>query len=263
MTQSTVVPIDVERVSQELSKCLIGSSIVHRDVVTSTMDEARRLAESSVEEGTVIVAEEQTGGRGRFQRRWVTHKGLDLLLSVVLRPEATLLPQVNMAATLAVSNTVAESGGLVPTIKWPNDVRVGGRKISGILVESVSGRGGVGHAVVGIGLNVNTDTSADSEIADTATSIAMETGHSADRTDVLVRLLRHMDRLYARAQQGHVLTAEWSAQLETVGQRVRVTWGEKVVEGLAKNVDDQGNLVVEGADGARTTVVAGEVTLQS
>ena len=262
MTQSTVVPLDIDRVSREMSQCLIGRSIFHRDVVTSTMDEARSLAESNSPEGTVVVAEEQTGGRGRFKRRWVTRKGLDLLLSVVLRPEAALLPQVNMAATLAVSKTVADVGGLAPAIKWPNDVRVGGRKISGILVESASKKGEPGHAVVGIGLNVNIDTSIDPEIVGSATSISMETGRTVDRTDVLVGLLWHMDALYRSVVQGRLLTKEWAARLETLGRQVQVRWSDRVVEGLAREVDDQGSLVVESADGTKTTVVAGEVTLQ-
>ena len=227
------------------------------------MDEARRLADEGRPEGTVVIAEEQTAGRGRFDRVWVSPPGDDLLFSVILRPQVEQLPYVNMAATLAVSGAIVTLTGLNPAIKWPNDVRIGGRKVCGTLIETSMEGERVRYAVVGMGLNVNFDPSRHPDIVGTATSLSIETGKRLDRTRVLADVLRRLDDLYAAVKEGRSLTEEWAARLETLGKDVRVRWRDQVYEGLAREVDEQGNLVIANADGSTVTVVAGEVTLQS
>ena len=227
------------------------------------MDEARRLAQAGEPEGTVVVAEEQTAARGRFDRVWISPVGANLAFSVILRPDPLLLPQVNMAATLAVSRAVEQTCGLTPSIKWPNDVRLGGRKVAGILVESVVRGGDAAYAVAGIGINVNFDTASSPEIASTATSIMVESGRRADRGKVLKLALEGFDDLYRSVSRGGSLTQDWAAGLETVGRHVRVEWKELVVEGRAESVDEHGNLLLRTADGTTFTASAGEVTLQA
>ena len=227
------------------------------------MDEARVLAERGDPEGTVIVVEEQTAGRGRFDRAWVSPRSQNLSFSVVLRPTAAQLPYVNMAATLAIARCVTEITGHEAGIKWPNDVRINGRKVSGILIETAMAGGYVDHAIVGIGVNVNFDPAEHPEISTTATSLYRETGEKRDRTEVLRRVLTELDDLYGEVRSGRSLTSDWAAMLETLGRTVQVRWKERVIEGRAEAVDDQGNLVLVGADGATTTVTAGEVTLQA
>ena len=254
--------IDIGLARSSLASRLVGRRIVHYQTLCSTMDEALTLARRGAPEGTVVVAERQTAGRGRFQRAWLSDPGEGLLLSAVLRPAAAELPYLNMAASLSVSATVRSYGTGKPVIKWPNDVLVGGKKISGILVETELRQGEATHAVVGFGLNVNLDPSAHADIAATATSIAAELGYRVDRTGVLVSLLKRFDGLYAQLRRGGSLTLQWADELETVGRSVRVRWKERALEGLARAVDEQGNLVLELADGSTTTVTAGEVTLQ-
>lgn len=226
------------------------------------MDETRRLAETGSEEGAVVIAEEQTAGRGRFNRAWVSPRGQNLSFSVLLRPTASQLPFMNMAATLAVSRTVADVAGLSPTIKWPNDVRVRGLKISGILIETAIEQTEVIHAVVGIGLNVNFDPSEHKEIADISTSLFRETSRTHSRTTVLQRLLTHFDELYASVRAGNSLVPIWEQQLDTLGKSVHLTSHDTIVEGLAESVDDEGNLILRLADGSAFTAIAGEVTSQ-
>ena len=226
------------------------------------MDEARRLAEAGVQEGTVVVAEEQTAARGRFDRVWISPVGVNLSFSVILRPASSRLPQVNMAAALAVSRAVERTCGLTPSIKWPNDVRLGGRKVAGILVESVV-RGGDAYALAGIGINVNFDTASSPEISSTATSIMVESGRRADRGKVLRLALEGFDDLYRTVSSGGSLTQDWAEGLETLGRHVRVEWKELVVEGRAESVDEHGNLLLRTADGSTFTASAGEVTLQA
>ena len=254
--------IDIAYLKAENSGRLVGSRILYHKVLGSTMDEARRLAEQGAPEGAVVIADEQTSGRGRFDRSWVSSPGQDLSFSVVLRPTADRLCYVNMAATLAVSAAVAEATGLAPTVKWPNDVRLNGRKVSGILIEAAVESGEPRHAVVGIGVNVNLDPSETPEIACIVTSLYRETGRRLDRTRVLRTLLRELDDLYEAVKTGRSLTEQWAAQLETLGRTVQVRWGEQLFEGRADRVNEQGNLVLTTPDGSSLTVVAGEVTLQ-
>ena len=254
---------DIRRLRKELSGRLIGGQIVYFDTVGSTMDEAAALAESGCVEGTVVVAEEQTAARGRFDRRWVTAPGRDVAFSVVLRPDASRLSQVNMAASLGLIDAVKRLTGVTPTIKWPNDVRIGGKKLAGILIESTMEASELRHTVLGMGLNVNLDPAEFPEISSTATSFLSETGGLLDRASVLQAVLEHIDDRYAEVRRGRALTDEWAASLDTLGLTVRVRWRDQEMVGLAGAVDDDGNLLLTAPDGSVRTAVAGEVTLQT
>jgi len=259
MTESD---LDIEALRAKGSGRLVGNRVLFYESLGSTMDEAGRLAERDEAEGTVVLAERQTRGRGRFDRRWTSPGGAGLLFSVVLRPNSVQLPFVNMAATLAVSSAIAEVTGLSTSIKWPNDVRVGGRKVSGILIETAVESGEPRHAVLGVGINVNLALGRFPEIAETATSLYRETGQHVSRTAVLMAFLDRLDTLYGVVKAGESLTQRWAAQLETLGRSVTVRWGERVVEGQAFDVDDVGNLWVARPDGSSVKLLAGEVTSQ-
>ena len=254
--------LNIPALESALAQRTIGRRIHHYDLIGSTMDEARQLAGEGATEGTVVIAEEQTAGRGRFNRAWVSPRGENLSFSVILTPSASLLPYMNMAATLAVARTVADCAGLKPTIKWPNDVRVGGLKIAGILVETAIESEDAVCAIIGIGVNVNFDPSRYSEIADISTSLYRETGQRRNRTPVLRTLLEHFDDAYAAARAGKSLTADWFAMLDTLGRTVTLRSQHDTIEGIAESVDEQGNLLVRQADGSLYTATAGEVTSQ-
>lgn len=254
--------LDIMRVQMALSDSVVGSRIYYQQLTGSTMDDARELAHDGEREGTVVIAEEQNKGRGRFNRVWVSPPGLNLYFTVLLRPEREQLPYMNMAATLAVHDTAAVFAKLKPAVKWPNDVRVGGRKLSGILIETEFEGDSLSHALVGIGVNVNLDVSEHPEIADTATSLHSEAGRKFDRSDALHSVLKNLDTWYARVKAGESLTEQWAATLETLGKRVELRWREQVLTGIAESVDDQGNLTLLQPNGERVTVVAGEVTSQ-
>ena len=262
-TNTPPAELDAAHVTRALAGRVVGRRIVHRQSVGSTMDVARELAERGEPEGAVVVAEEQTAGRGRFSRAWVSPRGQNLHMTALLRPDAMQLPFVNMAATLATAHAATLYAETQATLKWPNDVRVGGRKIGGILIEAASSGGELAYALIGIGLNVNLDPSEHPEIADTATSIRRETGRHADRSDALVALLSHFDDLYAQVRRGESLTSQWAAALETLGRQVRLDWQGRAIEGRAESVDERGNLVLRLPDGTTFTAVAGEVTSQT
>ena len=254
--------LSAQALTKALAGRLVGSQVHYYDLLSSTMDEAKRLADDGCPEGAVVVADVQTAGRGRFSRSWISPPGENLSFSVVLRPTASQLSYVNMAATLAVSGAVAHMTGLTPSIKWPNDVRLCGLKIAGILVETAVAAGQTRHAAVGIGLNVNLDPSQFPEIAATATSLRREAGRRLDRATVLLAVLERLDTLYAQIRRGESLTERWSAGLDTLGRVVQVRWGDRLLKGRATAVDEQGNLLLAQPDGSTVRVVAGEVTLQ-
>lgn len=254
--------LDIDTLDSALAGRVVGSRILWYDSITSTMDEARRLADEGRAEGLVVVAGEQTSGRGRFDRRWVSPAGSALLLTVLLRPKSIQLPYINMAATLAVADAVAAHVRTAPAIKWPNDVRIGGLKVSGILIETDSGVGKLRYALVGIGINVDLDVLDHPEIAQTATSVNSEGSAPVDHSTLLIDVLRRLDDMYASVKAGASLTDEWASRLETLGKPVQVSWGHKVFTGIAREVDERGNLIVDRDDGTRITVAGGEVTLR-
>lgn len=258
----TTARLEAQAIQQGLDTKIVGRRVVSVLKTSSTMDLARREAEAGAIEGTVVLAEEQTAGRGRFQRRWVSPAGLNLYFSVVLRPALHELRRMNMAATLAVVRAIQAAAGLEPTVKWPNDVRLSGKKVSGILIEDLIQEERVRYAIVGIGLNVNLDPTLYHEIADIATSLMKERGEPVSRLLVLRALLREMDGLYVKLRRGESLLEEWTACLETLNRHVRVHGGGRDEEGVATGVDEEGNLLLRRPDGSIVTVIAGEVTLQ-
>ncbi len=252
-----------ENILAGLQTRFVGRNLIFLRSTTSTMDEARRLAKEGAPEGTVVLSDEQTAGRGRFQRAWVSPKGASVLLSVVFRPTLAELPYLNMVASLAVVQAVEEVTPLKPRIKWPNDVLLEGRKACGILVDSSLGEGVVHHAVAGIGLNVNLDPYAYPEIAGIASSLSSALGRPVSRLRVLLALLDRLEELYLRLKAGESLQKEGRAYLDTLGKMVRVKRGDAVEEGYAEGISQEGHLLLRRADGSLYAAIAGEVSLRS
>jgi BirA family biotin operon repressor/biotin-[acetyl-CoA-carboxylase] ligase len=225
---------------------MIGHEHVHHELTDSTNERARALAEEGAPHGTIVTADEQTAGRGRQGRTWTAAPGEALLLSVVVRdlaPRHALLP---LMAALAVCEGAEAVAPVCCAIKWPNDVWVDRRKLSGILVEA---RPAAGWAVVGIGLNTGV-REFPAELRDTATTLRLDSPDTA-----LAPLLASLDR-WLVAEPTEVLAA-WRARDALLGSPVRWQDGE----GTARGVDDSGALLVELADGSVVALGAGEVHL--
>ena len=241
---------------------IVGRRISYFELLQSTMDEGARRAESGVEEGTVILTEQQSAGRGRFNREWVSRKG-NLYLSIVLRPPLNVLQYLSIMSGVAVVRAIKNTTGLNPSIKWPNDVRLSGKKVSGILVEDALEGNVVAHAIVGIGVNVTFDPSSVVDLESIATSLEKESKGPIDRESLLRNLLQEMDRLYLGLMYGagaKPVLAEWRSHLETLGQHVEVTWLGDVHSGYAEDVDESGNLLLRTQDDTLKVLPAGEVT---
>jgi len=254
--------LNLEQVEQRLTTRSLGRVISYLTTTTSTQDVARREAEDGVEEGLTVVAEEQTAGRGRLGRSWVSPSGKNLYVTFVLRPGLTRLRALSMAAPLAVANALQSATGLSAALKWPNDVLVSGRKLCGILIDSELAGADVRYALVGIGINVNFDVEENSEIASIATSIKREMGAPASREHLLAALINEFERLYLDTPVPAVHSA-WKERLETLGRPVTVTFRDAVHEGVAEDVGPDGSLVLRRPDGSQMVIEAGEVTLRA
>ena len=256
-------PLSAEAVEAALHTRYVGRPFTHLESVDSTQDLAAAAGARGDPEGLAFSADEQTAGRGRFKRSWVSPPGGSVLLSVLLRPPPEVVPSVVMIAALAVRDAIAHAApGLDPEIKWPNDILLNGRKTCGILVETTRHDPGGTFSVLGIGVNVNWDTASVPEIADRSTSLGRETGRFVPRASVLVPLFDNIEALYEGAKAGDDILGRWRARLVTLGRAVVVEAGDAEIEGTAEDVDASGALLVRDAAGAVHTVRAGDVTLR-
>ncbi len=224
------------------------------------MNKARELAKKGAAEGTVVIAEKQTAGRGRLGRTWLSPEG-SLAMSVILKPSLNNLPQLVMVASLAVVRAISKVTGLETRIKWPNDVLIKGKKVCGILIESEVKGGIVNFSIIGIGLNVNFNPLAFPEISDIATTLSHDTATEISKAELISALLFELEQLYLEAQAGVPIYREWQEKMETLGKWVQVRTGNTVEQGKAETVTEYGNLILRRADGSLAEIVAGDVTV--
>lgn len=239
----------------------VGQKVIYYPSLPSTMDVARQEARRGAPEGTMVLADKQTAGRGRLNRAWLSPEG-SLALSVILYPGLASLPSLIMLASLAVVHAIEQTTGLKAAIKWPNDVLINGRKVCGILIESNVQGNKVNYAIIGIGININLRLADFAEIRPIATSLSDELGREVSRLDVVRCLLVEIERLYLELSRGESIYEEWRDRLLTLGRRVRATSGDTVYEGIAESVARDGSLRLRGSDGSLTAIVAGDVTLR-
>ncbi|HUF06398.1 MAG TPA: biotin--[acetyl-CoA-carboxylase] ligase [Candidatus Binatia bacterium] len=238
----------------------IGHAIEAHASIGSTNDRARALLDEADADGRVVVAEEQSAGRGRRGRAWLSPPGVNLMCSVVVRPEIEARDawQLGLAAALAAAGacgTVAPVG-----IKWPNDLVAGnGDKVGGLLTETMTRGDRLSGAVIGIGLNVNwTRESMPRQIAERATSLADLAGGPVDRVALLARLLAALETELAAVEAGESPLERYRAACTTLGTFVTVATPDGTARGRAVGLDPSGALIVEVGDG-RTVVSSGEV----
>ena len=235
-----------------------------RAELDSTQRLARELARAGAAEGTTVIAELQTAGRGRLGRRWHSPPGTNLYCSVVLRPAVALaaVPSLALVAGLAVADAVRQATGLSAMLKWPNDVQIAGRKVAGILMELDAEVERVHVVIAGIGVNVNLERFP-AELAATATSLRLAAGRPVARAAFTGGLLAALEGRYRRflADGFAAMRSEWEACSALTGKEVRVTAPEGEVAGRVLGVDDDGALRLAGPRGD-VRVVAGEVTVR-
>jgi BirA family biotin operon repressor/biotin-[acetyl-CoA-carboxylase] ligase len=253
-----------DMLKQRLKGSIFGKHIFHFFKTDSTNRVALELGHAGEPEGAVVLAEEQSAGRGRAGRPWHSERAAGIYATLLLRPKLAPVqaPLLTMLAGLSAHSAVEAVTGLTVDLKWPNDLLIRGKKVGGILTEMHAEPSQVRFVIVGIGLNVNQEKFP-SELASVATSLRTETGKQQSRMELLVRLLREFENDYNRFLREGV--ASVVARFESVssyarGKRVRVTNGTESYAGTTAGLGPEGLLQVEREDGRITAVISGDVT---
>ncbi len=245
-----------------LNTKIIGKKIIVLDTVPSTMDEAFRLGMENCPEGTLVVAEAQSKGRGRLGRIWASPRARGLYFSFVLRPSLPLnqLAQLTLMSAVAVSEAIEDISELKPSIKWPNDILLGARKLAGILTELRAESDQVKFVIVGIGLNVNTSRH---QLTTGASSLKVAAGQSFNRAQVFQAILRSLEKWYLKLLHHEFaeIMEEWKKRSATLNKRVRITDSAGVIEGQAIDLDEDGALLIRKDNGIVVKKSAGDVFL--
>ena len=247
---------------------LIGREVLFFSEIDSTNREARDRAEKEAIEGTVVIADSQSRGKGRLGRSWESPSGANLYLSIILRPRISLpaAAQITLLAGIAAARALSGVSGLECRIKWPNDIFLRGRKLAGILTE-MEGKGAkVRFIILGIGVNVNwRREDFPVGLRETATSLCAETGKEISRVAVAAGFLHEMEREYSsflREGFSARLREEWSRLSWVLGKRVTLSLPEGTISGQALGLDPEGALLVLDGEGKTHRFIAGEVSLR-
>jgi len=254
---------DFQSVEPLLRTRWLGRPCHFFDRLSSSNTRAAKMARDGAAHGAAVVADSQTGGRGRLGRQWHSPPGLNLHLSLVLRPrlEPAQAPPLSLAAAVGVAHGLQPFLGDPPTVKWPNDLLVGGRKICGILVEMSAEMGSIKQIILGVGVNINA-TSFPQELQGRATSIRLESGEVVSRSAVLASVLNNIEPWIETLQAGPGdIIAAWLKLAPWIGEPITVTLpaGGATVRGVALGLDHTGALRLGLRDGKEEAIVAGEM----
>lgn len=249
-----------EEITPGLNTKIVGKKNFYFKTLPSTNIIAKQKIKENIPEGTVIVADVQTSGKGRKNRTWYSPEG-GLWFSVVLYPH--IPPQngmlITMASSVSVAQAIKEITGVNPMVKWPNDLLLNGKKICGILTELDAEMDRINYAVVGIGINVNNPLS--EELQEKATSLSQEIGSLVSRVKLLRSILKYLDTNYDKliSREYDSIRELWFSHTNIIGRKIQVQDEKTVVEGVVTDVDDSGCLILDTEDG-RVRVVSGDVT---
>ena len=246
---------------------VIGRDIRVFQETSSTNDVVDKLARDGVPEGVVVFAESQTRGRGRLGRKWLSPASRGLWFSVLLRPDLRpqAATQMTIATAVAVARAIQQQTGLLPGIKWPNDILLQGRKTAGILTELSAELDHIKYLVIGIGVDVNVAAHEfPADLRQLATSLRIEAGRLLNRADLAIAILRALDDDYARITGGQfeAVANEWAERCTTLGQPVTIHIGDRRLHGRAEALDQDGALLLRTEHGRLERIIGGDVTME-
>ena len=259
-------PLDLS--PDSISACIqgtVGKHILFFQSVVSTNTVASALP-ATAEDGTVILADSQQKGRGRLNRTWLSPPGLNIYMSIVLKPmiHVRYAPFITMMTATACTTALRKVAPVHVTIKWPNDLMISDKKIGGILTESKNDSHKITHAIVGIGINVNAERSTfPRELRQLATSLKIETGQSVSREYVVCEILNNISEGYVFLKNLKTarLLSVWKNLTSTIGKKVKVVVGNEILSGTAEAVDERGMLILRLQTGETRHISAGDVTV--
>lgn len=257
--------IDAARIQKYLCTKWLGNTIFYEGKMDSTNTQAKRLGEEAAANGTVVVTECQTAGRGRRGKVWISPAG-NCYLSILLRPEVLVnrASIITLVTAMALAKAIKQVTALDTMIKWPNDVIANGKKLCGILTESSTDLEYINYVVVGIGINTN-QTEFPEEIREMASSIRLETGAKVNRAELLGTFLNRFEQYYEiflKTEDLSELSDEYNGLLINRGKEVKIleSNGERILK--AVGIDSKGGLIVEHASGTQETIISGEVSVR-
>ncbi len=245
---------------------MAGSHLLYFDVVGSTNIEAKKQAENGAPEGLLVVADKQEAGRGRRGRSWESPAGVNIFMTLLLRPSFSpgKASMITLVMALSVAQAVSEAAGLTAKIKWPNDVVVNKKKVVGILTELTMETDYIQYLVCGVGINVN-QMSFPETIAQTATSLYLEGGRQVNRAGLIEKVMERFEEnyeIFLRTEDMSGLTEPYNRLLVNKEERVRVLDPKGEYDGLSHGINEMGELIVEKQDGSVENVYAGEVSVR-
>jgi BirA family transcriptional regulator, biotin operon repressor / biotin---[acetyl-CoA-carboxylase] ligase len=243
---------------------IIGKKIIHRDTVDSTNIVAFKLALAGEEEGTCVIAESQNRGKGRMGRKWCSPIEKNIYLSVIVRPQIhpSVVYPITFLSSLAVYDTIDKLAGEKPTLKWPNDVLMHGKKLCGTLLELSTEADMVRFVIIGIGLNVNMDIEdIDEEIRQKASSLSMETKKVYERTPLCGMLLSNLEKYYLRFKQKgeEEIVKTWEERAAIKGKYMEINQMGESYKGVCEGIDRDGGILLN-IDGKTKKIIAGDVS---
>ncbi|WP_100407238.1 biotin--[acetyl-CoA-carboxylase] ligase [Bacillus solitudinis] len=244
----------------------IGRSISYYDAIDSTQIIAHKLAQEGMEEGHIVIANEQTSGRGRLGRSWYSKGGTSISMSLILRPKLSpqQTPQLTLLSAVAVIRGVKKITGIDCEIKWPNDVLINGKKIVGILTEMQSDPDYVHSVIIGIGLNVNQQTTDfEPDIQRLATSLSIETGQQIERSRLIAAILGEFEWLYDEYLENgfSMIRGLWEAHAVSVGTYIYARTPKQVIYGYAQGITDEGVLLVQDEQGTIHHIYSADIEI--
>jgi BirA family biotin operon repressor/biotin-[acetyl-CoA-carboxylase] ligase len=258
--------LNPQHIEKALADRAIGRRIVYYPRIDSTNRAARALARQGDTHGWVVLADEQSAGRGRLDRSWQSAAGEDILASIIVYPGLSPAEgfRLTMIASLAVVLALRRVCAVACGIKWPNDVFLNGKKLCGILSEGQAEQARMQFMVIGIGLNVNSSMAGRADLAHTAVSLRDATGEQHDRNALVIALLEEFDSLYADAGDpaGERIQQLWQQHAMMLGRRVTITNGDAVLRGIARGIMPDGSLIVRDDQGRDHAIVCGDLSLR-
>ncbi len=263
-SSDALIPEEIESGLEPQS--MFAGNIIYRKRIESTNLTAKKMAVDGVPEGTLVVAEEQTMGRGRLNREWLSAPGKNLLFSIIFRPQIVLaqLFSLTMLTSLSIVKAIKKITGLSAMIKWPNDIYINKLKAGGILTEFNGEQDCIYFVVAGVGLNVNFAPSLSQDLQNEATSLAEELGAKVSRVNLLCAILKEIEKSYCLIQTDKIyqIHKEWNRYSLITGKPVRITSFNSTEDGVAESVDADGCLIFRDINGKRKKIVCGDVSLR-
>jgi BirA family biotin operon repressor/biotin-[acetyl-CoA-carboxylase] ligase len=256
-----------EEVKDFLNTQYIGKNIIYYDSIGSTNSKAKELAEGGQEHGTVVISEEQTSGRGRLGRNWVSPKYKGIWMSIILRPDIITenISQITLLGAAAVQKAIMEMG-IKTGIKWPNDIVLNSKKVCGILTEMSGEIDHINYIVMGIGINVNLEEEdVPLDLKDMATSLKLQSGICLDRKLLLANVLNIFEKLYNDfVQNGNINEIIEICRKNSIliGKEIQLIYKGKITTAKALDISDDGELVIENDQGIIEHIVSGEVSIR-